>query len=313
MLFKNVFGDAPATLKGEDDNPEEWGFQGHGAAFGNLDRVGDVIAPGAFDKAIPWFKDNGIIANQHRWFEPIGAPIEAYQDGKGLFLDASIAPTALGKDVRTLMQKKVLKTLSIGYDVEEAEPWSVDLLRKTIGEQQFASLTAPQLEKTLLWGRLIKTIFPLYEVSPVSIAANGEAGITGVKGIFDESVDNPFGLRAGLKLQDNEEAVRATVIECSKLAKRWVDLAMQCEKKEGRPLSEARRARLRSMVDCIHEAHGSLKGVATDLEGLLAETAPEDNEGKSLITDTEADALLNQHIAIQAKLYGLNYSTSRSN
>lgn len=157
---------------------DEAGFAGYAATFGVLDRVADLIVPGAFRETLPTFLKEGIIAWQHDWKEPIGKPIEAFEDQNGLFVKAVLSETQRGRDVRTLLQDGVIRKLSIGYEVLEAEEdVSIEqvqgiLKRELSDEEQYAASRYPI--------RILKRI-KLFEVSPVSVPANPAAVITQVK------------------------------------------------------------------------------------------------------------------------------------
>ena len=96
-------------------------FEGYASTFGNVDRGGDIILPGAFKDTLPDFLKDGIIAWQHDWATPIGRPLDAYEDAKGLFIKGSLVDTAAGRDARTLMREGIVKKMSIGYSIVDAE------------------------------------------------------------------------------------------------------------------------------------------------------------------------------------------------
>lgn len=129
-------------------------FEGYAAYFGNVDAWGDVIERGAFTKTL---QENGRrvkICYQHNPMWPIGKPLELREDAQGLYVKGKIAPTELGRDVLILMRENVIDELSIGYDAIKEE-WRNGI-------------------------RYLKEI-RLWEISPVTWAANELARITGVK------------------------------------------------------------------------------------------------------------------------------------
>lgn len=141
----------------EDYNEAEGIFSGYGAVFSNIDSGGDIIEPGAFTKTIAESADRvKILSGHNEGLLPIGKPLELREDAKGLYLEAKISDTALGRDVKTLIGDGVLCELSIGYD-----PIVFDYDEQGIRH----------LREVKLW-----------EISVVTWAMNEEATITGYKG-----------------------------------------------------------------------------------------------------------------------------------
>lgn len=131
-------------------------FSGYGAVFSNIDSGGDIIEPGAFTKTIAESADRvKILSGHNEGLLPIGKPLELREDAKGLYLEAKISDTALGRDVKTLIADGVLCELSIGYD-----PVVFDYDKNGIRH----------LREVKLW-----------EISVVTWAMNEEATITGFK------------------------------------------------------------------------------------------------------------------------------------
>lgn len=147
----------PFEIKKVDDSG---GFSGHAAAFNNVDEGGEIILPGAFKKTILERFGRIKVCWQHDWQQPIGKPLEMREDEHGLYVKAMVSDTALGRDVRTLMRDGVVDELSIGYDVIK-DSWAE------------------------VAGRQVRALHELrlYEFSPVTVAMNPLARITGVKGI----------------------------------------------------------------------------------------------------------------------------------
>src|SRR5689334_19610403 len=140
------------------DSLKDGEFAGYGAAFSNLDRVGDIIAPGAFKDTIPEFLANGVIAWQHDWTTPIGKALEAHEDEQGLFIRAKLSDTTQGRDALTLLRDGVIKKLSIGYRVKDAEFFnSLDELVAYAREHNIA-LKLDNLEGVVGGVRLLKQI-----------------------------------------------------------------------------------------------------------------------------------------------------------
>ena len=134
-------------------------FSGYASVFGNVDSYGDIVVQGAFAKTIQERGDRVKICWQHDWLEPIGKPIELREDEHGLFVVGKISDTSVGRDALTLMRDGVVTELSFGYDIVKHE-W-VELEDK----------------QSVHYLKELR----LYEISPVTIAANPAAIITGVK------------------------------------------------------------------------------------------------------------------------------------
>jgi HK97 family phage prohead protease len=131
-------------------------FEGHCSAFNNVDSYNDVVMPGAFSKTIQENKSRIKILWQHDIWEPIGIPVEMYEDSKGLYVKGKISMTDVGQKALTLMRDGVITEMSIGYDSVKSDIDRVSGIR--------------YLREVKLW-----------EFSPVTFAANPAAMINGVK------------------------------------------------------------------------------------------------------------------------------------
>lgn len=154
-------------------------FQGYGAVFGNMDKGGDVIEPGAFSAFLADMQ-----AGKHEWpamlsqhgamgltsqdMTPVGVWHELSEDGKGLKTDGEFADTERGIELYKLGKMKprpAISGLSIGYIAKEVTP-----------------RTMPDEPR-----RRLKRI-DLIEISPVTFPMNGKARMTSVKS-FDTERD----------------------------------------------------------------------------------------------------------------------------
>jgi HK97 family phage prohead protease len=154
-------------------------FHGYGSTFRNWDEDGDIIQKGAFELTLPEFLVSGLILYQHQMRVPIGKPTVAREDEKGLYLKARISDTSDGRDCLTLMRDGVITKLSIGYRVEAYTMLSKEQGIALLGESDYQAAMA-----SLPWwsdGLRLITQIKLYEISPVSVPANGQADILGVK------------------------------------------------------------------------------------------------------------------------------------
>lgn len=262
-------------------------FAGYGAAFSNLDRVGDIIAPGSFKDTIPEFLATGVIAWQHDWTTPIGKAIEAYEDESGLFIRAKISDTTQGRDALTLLRDGVIKKLSIGYRIKDAEFFdSLDELA-AYARANNIRLKLDDLEGVAGGVRLIKAV-ELYEISLVTMPANPEASVTAVKEL-DELIGD---LHAGLPFSKHSLVVHAALAEFANRAKAINEL----RQKEGRVLSAANRTKLQSVVDAWEGGQEAINSI----KELLASTQSPD---KSTVNQ-EARKLYAEFLRNQAKQLG---------
>jgi HK97 family phage prohead protease len=150
LKFLNI----PFEIK--ESSEKELIIEGHGAVKNNIDSYKDVIVDGAFTKTIKEQGDRIAFCLQHDIRNPIGKIQEIKEDEKGLFLRVKISDAEGG--IKTKVKEGILKEMSIGYSVIEAEK----------GEQD---------GKEVLFLKQIK----LYEVSLVTLAANPLAIIEGMK------------------------------------------------------------------------------------------------------------------------------------
>lgn len=136
---------------------EEQGIvSGYASVFGNVDDGGDVVEPGAFAETIAEGVGRvKILALHNDCWLPVGRPLVLKEDTKGLYFEARISDTALGRDVKTLIRDGVLTEFSIGYDPIEFE---------------FDATGIRHLRKVKLW-----------EISIVTWAMNPEATVTDYK------------------------------------------------------------------------------------------------------------------------------------
>lgn len=259
-----------AFKMGNTDGLDTDCFQGYGAAFSNCDGTGDIIEQGAFRDTLSDFLSSGVIAWQHDWTEPIGKPLEAREDGYGLYLKARISQTNRGQDALTLLRDGVIGKMSIGYTVEGYKVLSDAEGRALMGESAY-----DQAVRDLPWWQdqiRVLTAIKLYEVSLVTVPANPKAVITGVKD----------GSLAGLTLDDHYQAVHAASRELITRVKGLADLRA----KEGRVLSESNRAKLASMKDALGEHITTLQDLLVASQPASG-TADPDADGKATDPPTE--------------------------
>src|SRR5262249_43031287 len=94
---------------------------GYASSFNVEDDGGDIVLPGAFTKTIsewgPTSRQPRIkFLYQHDSTQLLGVPQVLTEDSYGLYFEAKIADTALGRDVLALYQAGVITEHSIGYE-----------------------------------------------------------------------------------------------------------------------------------------------------------------------------------------------------
>jgi HK97 family phage prohead protease len=90
------------------------------ASTRDLDRMGEIVEPGAFAESLKDFMANPILTYMHDWSNPIGKVVDARIDEVGLFIRAEISETA--QKVWKLIEEGILRAFSIGYEVVEERP-----------------------------------------------------------------------------------------------------------------------------------------------------------------------------------------------
>lgn len=121
----------PVELELKAVDVEQRVIEGYAAVFGNLDRVGDVIEPGAFDRTLASKGPSGIavFVGHNLSSLPVGIPLEVRADEKGLFTRTYIFRTTQGDDLlataKELLARGKTLGMSIGYRAVRWE-WDKD-------------------------------------------------------------------------------------------------------------------------------------------------------------------------------------------
>jgi HK97 family phage prohead protease len=193
--------------KSYDDESGTGYLEGYGSVTGNIDRDGEIIAPGAFKSSVEAFVRDGFVPVGHDWGGlPVATIEDAREDEKGLWVKARFHSTDEAQAARTIVAERLARGksvgLSIGFRVVDSE-------RDDEGR------------------RVIKSA-ELYEVSIVTVPANPLAMVTGAKG----GIGMPFSEQLDALLAAADDAItRAEGIA-------------EVRKSEGRdcPFGEERRA-----------------------------------------------------------------------
>lgn len=133
--------DSKFELKELDDTGR---IKGYAAVFGNEDKGGDIIEPGAFTKTIQETGGQVPILWQHDRYEPIGVSHSLEQDRKGLLIDGQLnMDVQRAREARSLLNQKALQGLSIGYQtVKHAYDGPVRRL-KELALKEFSPVVFP--------------------------------------------------------------------------------------------------------------------------------------------------------------------------
>ena len=152
---------ANIEYKSAEDSSDILHIRAYALAFNNVDSYGDVILPTAVDNFIKSEDFNRMhLCYQHKRDVVIGVIKNAGVDEKGMWIEADILPTTQGKDVQLLIKAGAVREFSIGYWVNKC---------------RFERRDGYQYEI-----RVLEDI-GIYEVSPVTYAANPEAVLIDAK------------------------------------------------------------------------------------------------------------------------------------
>jgi hypothetical protein len=200
-------------------NEETGIFESYGATFSNVaDSYNDVIEKGSFVKTLQEGGKRVKILFNHNVNEPIGKPLEMKEDEHGLWVKGKLSlGVQRAREVLALMKDGVINEMSIGYDT---------------------------ILSTVIDGvRHLKEI-RLWDVSPVTFAANPEARIMSVKGVLPQVMEDLStvsqtlnNIQALLKSDEKGEPDTTTLPEitddeAAKLDKVFEDIQKQAEGEE---------------------------------------------------------------------------------
>lgn len=164
---------ARLEIKQTEEDDQYVFFEGYASTFDDVDAYNDIVVRGAFKDSLA--EQMPKLLNQHMFSRPLGVIDEAYEDAKGLFVRGRMPKEhSEVKDLKALLDIGAIDSFSIGYSVNDQE-WKDGI-------------------------RLLKEV-NLYEVSFVTLPANGNAKLTSVKSISD--------VKTEIKTQrDFEQALR---------------------------------------------------------------------------------------------------------
>lgn len=154
------------SFKADAFDYENGTVEGYASTFGNIDKVQDVVSPGAFKTALLNGPDRVRFLWEHDRKEVIGVIETLEEDGKGLRFRAKFAGTQRAQETRELMKMGAVDSFSIGYRV----------LQESKGHHKGKNVN------------FLKEI-QLLEVSCVAWPCNVEARMSAIKSELDERFD----------------------------------------------------------------------------------------------------------------------------
>lgn len=111
---------ASLELKVEDKSDDYLTISGYGSIFGNEDKGGDIVMPGAFKACIAEGRKPKMLWN-HDPAQPIGVWDEMAEDENGLRMKGRVSKRGKGGEVADLIKMGAIEGLSIGYRTKEYE------------------------------------------------------------------------------------------------------------------------------------------------------------------------------------------------
>lgn len=90
------------------------------SVYNSVDRVGDIVAPGAFTKTWKEHKDVDFLFN-HKEDQIVGSVTGLYDDEEKAYTEVKFGNWKLGDDVMEMAEAKVLRGASFGYVAEKKE------------------------------------------------------------------------------------------------------------------------------------------------------------------------------------------------
>lgn len=142
------------------DEDGEGTFEGYGSTFDNMDRVGDVVEKGAFERTLAQHRKNGTMPAMllhHDMTRPVGKWTHMEEDSKGLYVKGKLSLGVRDADeAHKLLRDGVIDSMSIGY-----------IVNKEVYDYQSSKNHLHEIS--------------LHEVSLVTIPANAQAMVSAVK------------------------------------------------------------------------------------------------------------------------------------
>ena len=158
------------------------GFSAYASRFLNIDRQGDMILPGAYNKSLPEFLDDGgvIVADHVNKTMSVAATLtDAREDRNGLLVQGQFSATETGQRIRQLLKEKAVNKMSISFTAASRKIKEADILELWNRYNYTPSATQRKLAKS--GANLISEVNEIFEISFVPIPANRDASVISVK------------------------------------------------------------------------------------------------------------------------------------
>ena len=222
-------------------------IKAYALAFGNVDSYGDVILPTACDKFLASEEaDRMRLCYQHDRADVIGVITGKGVDSYGMWIEADILPTALGKDVQLLLDKGALNEFSIGYRTDKCFYEMREGYKYEI--------------------RVLEEI-TIREVSLVSIAANPKAVL------LDKKDEEPQAEAEPEEAKNEEEQPSITDTDMDEMKKQLEALEQKAASAEQRAVKDAEE--LKTAQENINNLDASVKSQQATIEALQAQLKKE--------------------------------------
>ena len=206
-------------------------------AFGNVDSYGDIISEKACDAYLAG-EDAGRtkLCYQHNMQDVIGVITAKGVDEKGMWFEADILPTTLGKDVAMLMRAGAIDEISIGYYTDEYH-----------------------YEKRAGYDRELRILdaITIVEISPVTRAANPKAVVTDMKAEEIIAEENP--LTTDKDMEEMKKQLEAIEQKAASAEQRAVAAEQKAAEKE---------AELKTAMENIDNLDASIKAQQELIESI---------------------------------------------
>lgn len=154
-------------------------IRGYASHFLNIDDVSDIMMPGSIQNLNEFLSTGFVAGLEHDWDNPIGSPIYADINEKGLFVELQLNDTPQAKQALDLIKRREIKYFSIGFRTMESRYIKQKEILSTWESYKYNPLDIEY--KSLRDGDLLVRCLDsiqLFEVSPVKNPANKKCSIT---------------------------------------------------------------------------------------------------------------------------------------